>query len=447
MQKSLLVLGFLLTTSFLFAQTPARPYQKKHGFMLGVTFNDFTTPRLIKSSSVSSVLRNKQFSGISEMEVGFGVAYIRTLSSHTDFYTSLNASSLRYPFKSRALPADDKLLLELDANVDVRLLRDGYVLNPYLTAGAGVSYYDVHYGAYVPLGMGLQFKLVGNGFARLQAQYRVGITQLTTDHFNFSLKVGSMWGSRTPEVKPAPAAPVVTDRDGDGITDERDQCPDEAGVAQYNGCPVPDADNDGITDDKDKCPTVAGLAKYDGCPIPDTDGDRLNDEEDKCPTVAGVARLQGCPETDSDGDGVPDDIDRCPNQPGPASNNGCPERKAPTEQEVKKVAEAARFVYFETGSAKLKSASTPALQQVITIMKANPDAVITVEGHTDNVGSAQLNKKLSEDRAASVKSYLVDKGIDESRITTAGYGFDKPVASNATAAGRSKNRRVVMTLE
>lgn len=380
------------------------------------------------------------------MGAGFSFTYLESLSNHLDFASSLGFSTVKYPFENRPTAGNDQFLVEGDANVNLRLLQDRYAVNPYLTAGVGGSYYDVYYGAYVPVGAGFQFKLSSEEFVRLQAQYRFGITENTSDHFNFTLGFGRLISAPAP-LKPTPAAPVDPDRDGDGIPDSRDQCPDVMGVAQYNGCPVPDSDNDGLTDDKDKCPTVPGLAKYDGCPIPDRDGDKINDEEDKCPDVAGVARLQGCPEKDTDGDGVMDDLDRCPNEAGPASNNGCPERKAPTQEEVQKVQEAAKFVYFETGSAKLKAASTPALQRVVKVMTDNKDANITIEGHTDNVGSAALNQKLSEDRAASVKKYLIDKGIDANRITSAGYSFDRPVAPNTTAAGRAKNRRVVMILE
>jgi len=72
------------------------------------------------------------------------------------------------------------------------------------------------------------------------------------------------------------------DRDGDGIADIDDKCPDVKGLARYQGCPIPDTDKDGINDEEDKCPTVPGVARYQGCPIPDTDGDGVNDEEDKC---------------------------------------------------------------------------------------------------------------------------------------------------------------------
>jgi len=185
-------------------------------------------------------------------------------------------------------------------------------------------------------------------------------------------------------------------------------------LARYQGCPTPDSDKDGITDEDDKCPTVFGVARYQGCPVPDTDGDGTNDEDDKCVTI-----------------------------PGPADNFGCP---VITEEVKKKVNTAAKNILFITGSAKLQTSSYKGLNDVILIMKDNPAMSLAIDGHTDNVGSDELNQKLSDNRAAAVKNYLVSKGIDESRIASTGHGETMPIADNATAAGRQQNRRSEMTL-
>jgi outer membrane protein OmpA-like peptidoglycan-associated protein len=188
---------------------------------------------------------------------------------------------------------------------------------------------------------------------------------------------------------------------------------------------------------------VAGIAKYQGCPVPDTDGDGINDEEDKCPDVAGVARYQGCPISDTDKDGVNDEEDKCPNEAGSSSNFGCPEIK---QEIIEKVNLAAKNIFFATGSAKLLAKSYASLNNVVKILTDNPTYKVDVEGHTDITGTAEKNQVLSENRAASVKAYLVSKGVDESRISSAGFGIDKPIADNKTAAGRAKNRRVEMKL-
>jgi Outer membrane protein and related peptidoglycan-associated (lipo)proteins len=152
----------------------------------------------------------------------------------------------------------------------------------------------------------------------------------------------------------------------------------------------------------------------------------------------------GCPIPDTDKDGVNDEEDKCPNEAGPGSNFGCP---VIAPEIIEKVNIAAKNIFFSTGSAKLLPKSFSSLDNVVTILQDHPNYKVDIEGHTDTVGTAEKNHVLSHDRANAVKAYLVTKGIDDSRIATAGYGFDRPIASNKTAAGRAKNRRVEMKLK
>jgi len=447
MKKILLIVGAFSFASSLLAQE--FPNKKRPTLVVNFMLNDFKTPTYFQTGSLVSVINKKQFTKFKNMDPGLNITYIDGIYPKLDFVASFGGSFTRYPFKNQPTPASDRFLMEGDANVNLRLLEDHYVFNPFVSGGVGISYYDAKWGAYLPAGVGVQFKLSSEEIVRVQAQYRVGITEMTSNHFNYSVGIGfPLTEKKEVKVKPAPVVPAPVeekDTDGDGIMDSNDQCPTVKGVAKYNGCPVPDSDNDGLADDVDKCPTVAGLAKYNGCPVPDSDKDGINDEDDNCPMVAGFARYKGCPVPDTDKDGLNDEEDKCPTVAGPASNNGCPE--APKEEEVKQVTESAKLIYFETGSAKLKTTSYPALDRVIKVMKSNTTATLSIEGHTDNTGDAVKNQKLSEDRAKSVKAYLVKKGIEETRLEAKGFGDTKPVASNATAAGKAKNRRVVLQLQ
>ena len=203
--------------------------------------------------------------------------------------------------------------------------------------------------------------------------------------------------------------------------------------------PPADTDKDGIIDPEDKCPTVPGLAKYQGCPIPDTDKDGINDEEDKCPTVPGLARYQGCPIPDSDGDGVNDEEDKCPTVAGVASNGGCPDVAADLKI-------AAKSIYFVTGSDKFAypKLAPQKLQYALDMLNKYPTLKVDIEGHTDNTGSAKLNKALSQKRADAIKKFFLGKGIAADRVTATGFGSEKPVADNKTSKGRQDNRRVEM---
>lgn len=237
----------------------------------------------------------------------------------------------------------------------------------------------------------------------------------------------------------------IPDSDMDGINNEEDSCKTEPGVARYHGCPIPDTDGDGINDEQDSCRTVRGPAKYHGCPIPDTDGDGINDEQDSCKTVPGSAKYHGCPVPDRDKDGLNDDEDRCPDQPGPATNQGCPVELKP--HLVKQAQLVAANVLFDVNSTNLSRSSYPSLIQLADSMKTNPHLDLLIEGHTDNIGNSAYNMRLSQERAESIKKVLVSQGVPGNRIQVKGYGDTKPIATNETAAGRAKNRRVVFILQ
>ncbi|HSD05978.1 DUF5723 family protein [Flavobacterium sp.] len=232
------------------------------------------------------------------------------------------------------------------------------------------------------------------------------------------------------------------DADKDSVVDKDDACPKVAGPVENKGCPWGDTDSDTVFDNVDACPKVAGPVENKGCPWPDTDGDSVLDKDDKCPNEKGLVANGGCPELDADKDGVLDKDDACPTIAGPASNKGCPEV---TKEVLKELKVQARAVYFVTGKAILQGAdkgqTDGRLDAIKDIIKNYPNAKFSIEGHTDNVGNAKVNQKLSEARAKVVMDALIAKGVKPENLTYKGYGASKPVASNKTAAGRAQNRR------
>jgi len=234
------------------------------------------------------------------------------------------------------------------------------------------------------------------------------------------------------------------DKDGDGVADKDDKCPDVAGLVKNNGCPVTDKDNDGVNDKDDKCPDVAGYARYGGCPIPDSDNDGINDEQDKCPQVAGFARYGGCPIPDGDNDGINDEEDKCPDQKGTAASNGCPDEIK--KEIIEKVNYAAQRIQFRSEKATLLPQSLKVLDDVIKILNENPEINVMIEGHTSADGGLAFNMKLSEDRANTVRKYFESKGISESRLTAKGFGPTQPLTEGRNAAERMQNRRVELKL-
>jgi OmpA-OmpF porin, OOP family len=258
-------------------------------------------------------------------------------------------------------------------------------------------------------------------------------------------------------VKEKPKAEPPSDLDSDGILDDADACVHVAGVSssdpKKHGCPPPkDSDGDGIVDEQDACPNEKGIASDDpkkhGCPPPkDSDGDGIVDEQDACPNEKGIAsddpKKHGCPPPkDTDTDSIIDEQDACPTEKGVASDDpkkhGCPKARL-----VGKKIEILERIEFDTGKATIRPESEGILKAVLDIMTEYPSIKkLSVDGHTDNRGARGLNVTLSKNRAAAVVTWLVAKGIDKARLTSRGFGPDKPRDSNATDEGRQNNRRV-----
>ena len=412
---------------------------------LGIQFGsfDFRTAAELKNIGLATVVRQKEWYKASRINPAFSLNYMEGVSNHIDFMGRMTAAFLNYPVQNTATVGNNSALyLELDANINVKLLPDNFVVVPYLQAGIGAGKERTNFMAYMPFGAGLQVNLSNDVFIQMNTNYRAPITSKGSSNLFHAIGVSMPLKERKAVPPPPPPAPELPkDKDGDGVLDANDVCPDVAGLAALRGCP--DADKDGIADKDDKCPQQAGVARYNGCPVPDSDKDGINDEEDKCPQQAGVARYNGCPVPDTDGDGVNDEQDKCPSVAGIAANAGCPEVK----EEIKtKVEFAARNIFFTTGSDQLSKKSNTHLNEVAKILKENATLQLDVEGHSDNSGDAAKNQVLSENRAAAVKAYLVAQGVEAGRLTSAGYGQDRPVADNKTAAGKAQNRRVELKL-
>ena len=237
-----------------------------------------------------------------------------------------------------------------------------------------------------------------------------------------------------------------TDNDKDNILDADDKCPDVAGIPEKQGCPNDDNDADGILNDVDKCPDEAedkdGFEDADGCPDPDNDLDGVPDASDKCPLEAedkdGFEDEDGCPDTDNDGDAILDVNDKCPNEAAPGTPDGCPKLVRVEGDQIKILEK----VYFATDKDTILDKSFPVLQEVAQVIVGKKGIHVRVEGHTDNKGKSKHNMDLSQRRAESVKKFLVEHGIEADRLEAQGFGDTKPIADNKTEEGKAENRRV-----
>lgn len=248
------------------------------------------------------------------------------------------------------------------------------------------------------------------------------------------LLVNIEWAPQPDAPKAPPEEP--RDRDRDGVLDDDDACPDTPGIKTddpaTNGCPPkeappppPDRDQDGILDKDDACPDTPGVKTND----PKTNG---------CP-----------PDPDRDKDGIMNEVDACPDEPGKPDpdpkKNGCP--KAFIQGGQIKIIDQVKFATASAQIVKGKD-SEEVLDAVLKVLNAHPEITkVRVEGHTDSRGSAALNKKLSADRAASVVKWLTAHGVDKGRLTSAGFGPERPIDTNDTEPGRQNNRRVEFHIE
>ena len=190
-----------------------------------------------------------------------------------------------------------------------------------------------------------------------------------------------------------------------------------------------DTDNDGVANFLDIEPnTPAGsLVNAKGQAIVDMDGDGIVDSEDFCPTVKGTAEFKGCPIAFFQEVKVVDNEITGNDLTGDLKN---------------KVAAVTKDVNFDTKNVAVKGSFKKQLDALAKIVNENPTLVVVLHGHCDNVGEDILNNKLSEDRAKSVKDYLVSKGVSATKISTKGFGIANPKLSNDTERGRAANRRV-----
>jgi OOP family OmpA-OmpF porin len=320
---------------------------------------------------------------------------------------------------------------------------------PYLAAGySGVKYegnsVTNKVNGALDYGVGAKYFLADD-FA-LRGDVRHILYNMNTTRYNdleFTLGAYIQFGGAKPPVK-AVAAPVPAPT----------PAPTPAPV-KVAPAPVPtpepvkvvvppaDSDRDGVIDALDQCPgTPAGVSvNSKGCPV-DSDNDGVADYLDKCPsTPAGVAvDTKGCP-VDSDNDGVADYLDKCPNTPAGVvvDAKGCAVEAAKRFCDKPAVVE----IEFDTNKSEVKAKYHDELDKIGSFLKEFPGSKGTIEGHTDADGNKNANLKLSQARAESVRKYIISKyGIDGTRIAAKGYGPAKPVASNKTAAGKAKNRRI-----
>ena len=375
---------------------------------------------------------------------GIGVAPTLAISSHfQDIWVSLNLGYLMQPDETILnIVDDDKLTIGVGAT---------YAVNSDLEAGLELIGSTR---AAAPFASGDEVQAEVDGGVK----YRIGSIRVIA-----GVGKGLSHGFSTPSFRVFAGAEYAwkpnPDRDGDGILNLQDDCPDVAedadGFEDGDGCPDEDNDQDRILDKDDQCPNkpedVDNFQDKDGCPDPDNDGDGLKDADDQCPLkpedIDKFEDEDGCPDVDNDGDGILDKQDKCPNEPETLNDyqdeDGCPDKKlAEFQKEARKI-QILDKVHFKFMSHEIQSTSFEMLSQVAQILKDNPQVLfVQIEGHTDRTGNRKFNMKLSLKRAKAVAEYLSGKGVDSGRLRAKGYGDTRPVDYRNGPEANLNNRRV-----
>lgn len=404
-------------------QLSAQHINQKNAIGLKLMLLDYTT------------VYDGQLGDFRNLDNGLEISYSRNITRNINLYIPLRLGVVT-PY----LNPVSVNTVSADLQVQYQLWKESSRIIPYALAGGSFVHENVNGSHWqIPVGAGIDIVLSDMLSLNIQSEYRhsfAGSRNNIQTGVGFKVLLGKSF----------------RDRDGDGIPDHMDACPDTPGDATAAGCP--DRDGDGIADHLDACPDIFGEATAQGCP--DRDGDSVADFEDLCPDEFGDVSNAGCPLTtivevkenkievndplmDSDGDGIPDIDDKCPYERGPAWNRGCPEIK---EEDQQILEDAMKEVQFDINKATLRPQSFKILDQIVDLMKRYPEYYIVINGHTDNTGSAAFNQKLSEQRARTCYDYLRDKGVSPQKMSYRGYGQTKPIYSNDTETGRALNRRV-----
>ncbi|NGP75636.1 OmpA family protein [Balneolaceae bacterium YR4-1] len=385
-------------------------------------------------------------------EVGYdwtlGLELDQYLGNLFDFELSMDYAELDYT------NAFSTTIINANIMLNVKPMGSKYHIKPYLGTGFGISPF-FNNGAsaengvtlHLPAQVGFDYQLNDNMAVGLKARYNRSLSDdldgigeaLDMDGINHDDFIVYSVGFKISINK-------TRDKDGDGISDKNDLCPDTYGTSFW-GCP--DSDSDGIPDNEDACPNNPGRSVLGGCP--DSDGDGIVNSRDKCPETAGVFENEGCPRAlDEDNDGITDAEDDCPQQAGTAANNGCPqkEEKQLTENMKENLQKLGSLLQFEDNSSVVDSTAYDALKQLADYMQSDSDLRLIIRGHTNTSRSAAQNLELSVDRANAVKDYLIEQGIQANRIAAFGYGDTRPEISNDSQDGREqvKNSRIELHL-
>jgi outer membrane protein OmpA-like peptidoglycan-associated protein len=316
------------------------------------------------------------------------------------------------------------------------------------------------------VGVGARFLVHRSIALRIDGRFLRAPSLQPPVHFNASLATfmfGISWHpSKTPAAEaPPPPPPLKADTDNDGVLDDSDRCPaepeDKDLFDDSDGCPDPDNDADGVNDTSDKCPLEAedkdGVEDSDGCVDKDNDGDGVADALDKCATQPedkdGHNDLDGCPDLDNDSDGFADAQDKCPNEAevinGVDDDDGCADRGNALVVVLPDRLEILETIVFK--KVVIHKDSTNLLTQIGATLRAHPELKrVRITVHVQPSATPEEDRRVSKLRAFAIRDWLVQFGIEDSRVEPRGFGGDKPLVDPKSKNAKGINERVELII-
>ena len=496
----------ILFLLFLSINMIAAAQKKAPSVALHYSFTDFRTAMAIKANSVGYVLKNKLWSNFPAMDAGYGISYWQGLTRNLDLSAGLNYTKSIYTFPVSTYTITKKLVTLEASGIYKFLAEDKTAVTPYLSAGAGLYTNDGKTGFYAPVGLGLHANLWNEAFVFAGADYRITFKNNDNKSFLYKVGVGThLFRKKEKRPTPVLPPPVVIAEKQPVTRDIAIWVKDEAtgqplpdvevklngtngkifeGKTDIDGklhfAGVVQADytvrgtlNNITTESKkleagmfegkeasinlvllhnDPRFTLVGKAveKKAGNPVSEVEVSVNNSTRASLQMVRsgadGLFKAQLEPASDFSIAGKKAGYFSNIEQLSTKGLNRSTTLYVKLELEIQEAKQGQQIVlnkiFFETNKATLNTAASTDLNRLVKYLADNPSARLEIQGHTDNTGSATINKKLSQSRAVSVLNYLTTQGISSARLVAKGYGSSQPIDSNTTVAGRANNRRV-----
>ena len=497
---SIIVLGIL--TLQLAAQVPQE--RKPSTLAFHIFYNDFNTAQQIKTSSLNNVLKNRLWTKIGDMQTGFGINYFKGIRNKIDFVATIDGSWTDYLYEDGSTYGSNQFLLDANVGLNFKMLTDRHTLVPYISSGVGASLYQGKTGFYIPVGAGLQINVFNEALIFTNIQYRYALTSAVNDHFYYTIGIAVSIGKN--KVKHVEIVEPVKKEISNknmvvSVYDEATDLPlsnVEVTIVGSENQKLNAYTNVGgkaifsliIPSDY----SVSGLLNRINSSTQNIEKNAFETEENQINinlthndpqfTLQGVVinKTQNIPEGN-----VVITINNDTNQNITTiqsnSGSGIFQSQLESESDFTLVGKKANYIsnivkvstkglnrsttlfvnlelaieeakvgqsvvlnniYFEVGKTTVNTSFSTDLDKLVQFLKDNSETKLEIQGHTDNTGSLKLNNKLSQARANSIVDYLVKQGIDSRRISAKGFGPSFPIADNASAEGRAKNRRVVI---